>query len=294
MFDNMVSENNSNSEAVYEKEMFFENTEQNASSELIFISSAGITLPESGQCIINIPDAESDAPIFSFEYVYSGYGYIEMNSKKYPVCPGDGFILSSEREYKCYPDQNRPFHKIWIRVGGRVVSTLMSLYFPEPDAVLSHGISQEHFDQIKDILLSDRVLTHGNTAASAIYEIILSIYNKSRGISQTAKHADRAKIIIDRDWGYRLTVDDVGRIMKLSPTYVSELFRKNYGVPLKTYIMKRKIDAAKKLIRANQASMSDIAEILNFSSIYHFSSAFKNIEGMTPSEYRTSIINKKQ
>lgn len=77
----------------------------------------------------------------------------------------------------------------------------------------------------------------------------------------------------------------------LSGTNMKKLFRDNLGFGAMDYFSKCKIDCAKHLIREKEMNLAEISEYLCFSSQQYFSRRFKNIAGMTPSEYARSVIN---
>ena len=74
--------------------------------------------------------------------------------------------------------------------------------------------------------------------------------------------------------------------VKLNPSYLSVLFKKETGVPVSEYILNRRIDTAKNMLLYSEYSASQISEILTFSSQSHFIRVFKKKEGMTPREYQ--------
>ena len=55
------------------------------------------------------------------------------------------------------------------------------------------------------------------------------------------------------------------------------------------YFSKMKIDSAKHLIRIGNLNFSQIAERLGYNSIHYFSRQFKQLTGMTPTEYASSV-----
>ena len=58
------------------------------------------------------------------------------------------------------------------------------------------------------------------------------------------------------------------------------------GIKLSEFIMREKIEEAKRLLRYTDRSSADIGEYLAFSSPAHFSRVFKKYSGLTPNEYR--------
>lgn len=70
--------------------------------------------------------------------------------------------------------------------------------------------------------------------------------------------------------------------------YLSKLFSEHEPVTLEKYIILHKIERIKELIDANEFSHSEIAYMMDYSSVHYLSAQFKNITGMTPTEYKNS------
>jgi AraC-like DNA-binding protein len=73
----------------------------------------------------------------------------------------------------------------------------------------------------------------------------------------------------------------------ISEVYFRKLFKEEYGVSPKQYIQNMRINKAKELLKSEYLTVTTIAEMVGYSSIYHFSNAFKIQAGCTPSEYRS-------
>ena len=78
--------------------------------------------------------------------------------------------------------------------------------------------------------------------------------------------------------------------MNYNYSYLSDLFRSVTGDTLQNYYRNRRLEAAKLLIRENELSMTEIAEMLQYSSVYTFSRAFRDRFGMPPSEYKKKSV----
>lgn len=69
-------------------------------------------------------------------------------------------------------------------------------------------------------------------------------------------------------------------------TYLSKLFSQVEGITIEKYITKLKIERVKELIFYNEKSLSEIADLLGYSSVAYLSSQFKKETGMTSSEFK--------
>lgn len=72
----------------------------------------------------------------------------------------------------------------------------------------------------------------------------------------------------------------------ISERYFHKLFLQRYGTTPGQYLSDIRIRKAKQLLAGSNYTITYIAEACGFSSVYHFSRAFKGISGYTPSDYR--------
>ena len=81
------------------------------------------------------------------------------------------------------------------------------------------------------------------------------------------------------------SLDELTEVMKYNYSYLSTLFKKNTGNTLLSYFRKKRLEAAKALILEGAMNISDIAAALNYSSLYSFSRAFKDMYGISPKQF---------
>lgn len=87
-----------------------------------------------------------------------------------------------------------------------------------------------------------------------------------------------------------LTLKDVCQNFMVGKSQLSKLFKENTGKSLMEYYNNLKIMESKKLIREEKYSISEISDMLGYSSIHIFSRAFKKAVGFSPTAYKKSIL----
>lgn len=86
---------------------------------------------------------------------------------------------------------------------------------------------------------------------------------------------------VDQNWSDILT-----SALPYDYKYLSKLFSSVEGITIEHFIIKQKTEKAKEQIIYDQLTLSEIAYFLGYSSVPHFSSQFKKITGMTPTEFK--------
>jgi len=87
----------------------------------------------------------------------------------------------------------------------------------------------------------------------------------------------------------KILLKDICHRLSFSKCYIEKVFKEHVGCGIINYYIKMKIEEAKKLISENTYSFGEIATMLNFSSMHHFSTVFKQYTSMSPTQYSKSV-----
>ena len=82
--------------------------------------------------------------------------------------------------------------------------------------------------------------------------------------------------------------------MGLSYSYLSRIFSSQEHITLEKYIILNKIERIKELIDQEEFTLSEIAFMMDYSSVQYLSNQFKHTTGMTVSEYKESDRSSKK
>ncbi len=83
-----------------------------------------------------------------------------------------------------------------------------------------------------------------------------------------------------------VSLRDIARDLGVSEPHLSSHFARKMGIRFAAYVRKMKVEEAKIFLRSTNLEIMEIAENLGFSRQSYFSRVFKEVEGITPSEYR--------
>jgi transcriptional regulator GlxA family with amidase domain len=96
----------------------------------------------------------------------------------------------------------------------------------------------------------------------------------------------RARDQMDREYAEPLNVDALAKTALMSTAHFSRRFREAYSETPYSYLMTRRIERAKALLRFGDQSVTDVCFAVGCTSLGSFSSRFTEIVGETPSDYR--------
>ncbi len=99
-------------------------------------------------------------------------------------------------------------------------------------------------------------------------------------------HLRRARDLMDREYARPLNVATLARAALMSTAHFSRQFRATYGETPYTYLMTRRIERAKALLRLGDLSVTEVCIAVGCTSLGSFSARFTELVGETPTAYR--------
>ncbi len=140
----------------------------------------------------------------------------------------------------------------------------------------------------------------GDMLISLLGQLLLTVLREGSGESTPPLRTDssinnenemvsRAQRFIADNVRQKLSVPAVAKEVGVSPSYLTALFHKNLQISPGEYIRRAKLQESKHMIREGKQNFTEIARILQYSTVHHFSRQFKEKFGITPTEYARSI-----
>ncbi|MBC6309626.1 AraC family transcriptional regulator [Listeria sp. FSL L7-1582] len=126
------------------------------------------------------------------------------------------------------------------------------------------------------------------TAKTLLHQLLLAIDQNLR----TQHKNDATRLKVEKVIAYmrlhiqqNVTLTELADLVQLSPTYLSRIFKETTGYSVIAFFNKMKVDSAKELMMDGVKKVKDIARQLGFSDEFYFSRLFKQLEGVSPTEY---------
>ena len=102
---------------------------------------------------------------------------------------------------------------------------------------------------------------------------------------------DRIKLVLTSDLARRWTLAEIASEVRGSPVYLTQTFQQVEGLPLYRYQLRLRLARALDLL-ARYDDLTALSLDLGFSSHSHFSAAFRQAYGRSPSEFRQSVLRR--
>jgi AraC-like DNA-binding protein len=103
------------------------------------------------------------------------------------------------------------------------------------------------------------------------------------------RHLLRARDLVDARYAEPLDVPALARRAHISQAHFSRRFKHTFGETPHHYLLTRRIERAKHLLRETDRSVTEISLDVGFQSLGSFSAKFKSVVGGTPTEYRRKV-----
>jgi len=245
---------------------------------------------------------------FEFTYVFQGTGTIFTNDVSLEVNEGDIYVSYPREIHKIVSDNINPLRycffafnftdKEWAK---DIIEPLQK--FQNLRArVLPSSHYEKYFSNALHYINNMSAPLMGRLLEHELLALIIRIANRAQSSTPEfhPTKATNSQLLTFNIANYidtnLTTIDDVSSLSEVfnyNYSYLSRCFKKCTQISISQYFNDKKLNIAKKLLENEGLPITEIASKLNYSTIYVFSRAFKNKFGMSPKEFRNSILQKK-
>lgn len=226
-------------------------------------------------------------------YIIGGKGQFLIEDQLHPVNVNNLVIINPNVSHTEVSLNSQPLEYIVLGVDG--VALQANDTSNGQFIILDHFESVEISSCLRNILREMELKNTGyEDVCQAYTEILiirlmrntsLAIPTEPQTISANRQCA-AVKQYIDLHFKEALTLDQLAEKGHMNKFYLSHAFKRVYGASPINYMISKRIDESKYLLAETDLSMSQIAQLLGFSSLSYFSQVFRRTQNMTPMEYR--------
>ncbi len=155
----------------------------------------------------------------------------------------------------------------------------------------------EDFHRLRDRMVERQLMFYHELMGSLCLTMMYDIFEAHAQRDATENHSDRAGYIVKQlmamlATGISQTEREVryyAKRLNVSPKYLSETVRRMTGHSVTSYIDRHSIPILKDYLNDERLSLTQIADLMNFTSLSYFSRYCTKHLGQSPSEYRQSL-----
>lgn len=238
------------------------------------------------------PPSKTPDLYYNFHLCVSGCGYVKLsNGSVTKLTAGDVFFTYPNMNAQYYPDNKNPWHYYWINFSGNGIHSLLNKV----------GISKEYpFLKVKKLAPYKNLLEE-NMQNCALYKDLMFVFSRATLYSfvsmllketyspdkkklMDSDHVAKVLLYIDENFADpELSLKSLANEVSLNETYLSRLFCKVVGIPLKQYLNNLRIHHACSLFEEGETSVKNVAFSVGFTSQYYFSKVFSSVMNDAPS-----------
>lgn len=117
-----------------------------------------------------------------------------------------------------------------------------------------------------------------------IFPMVRSMKDKTN--KQFRCLSEEIAVIVRSEYDQELTLEQIADRLHYNPNYLSNIFKKEYGITFSDYLMNYRLDMAQKWLVETSMTIKEIAERLQYHKPQNFIRSFRKREHITPGEYR--------
>lgn len=247
----------------------------------------------------------TDERLFKVFCTYTANVVFAVNGKEYCLGAGEGIIVFPYEKWELISSQPYVLYNY-------LFFSVDSAKYSDTFGRIQHGFCNENshkFDDVNIFGVCENICKELESGTKAFSKELTSLLCSQlvvyflRHFGSSSEDCDNVnnanlrvcshvmRFIDSRIYSMK-SLSEVALEMGYNYSYISTLFRKTCGITLNSYFKTKRMNEAKKLLQDKDMSVSEIARMMNYSSVYAFSKAFKEHFGASPGHYTGRFPNK--
>lgn len=226
--------------------------------------------------------------------VFSGAGELIFRGQHYKIEKNQIIILPAGEEHSYGSDEKNPIGMSWLEFYGgdsrRLVRHIVDTQGPVIEGIIFTDIC-ESLGMLQQRLMVDE----SKNVSIEIYKLLFELLKNEERYSMAAISQDvktnfsRVEAYIEAHLKGKISNDQLARVCGISLPYFIKQFKNIYHMTPQDFIMVRKLKKGKQMLIQTELPIDSIADILGYCNTSHFIRRFREMEYMTPNQYRTNF-----
>jgi len=243
----------------------------------------------------SVPHTHNHMELF---YIVGGKGQFLIQDQLYPVNVNNLVIINPNITHTEVSLNAQPLEYIVLGIEG--IEPANSANSNGQFNILDHFESAEISSCLRNILREmEQKSTGYEDVCQAFMEILIIRLMRSTSLAVPAEpqiisgnsQCAAVRRYIDLHFKEALTLEQLAENVHMNKYYLSHAFKREYGISPINYMIGKRIEESKYLLAETDLSMSQISQLLGFSSLSYFSQVFRRTQAISPMEYRQSTKN---
>ncbi len=227
-------------------------------------------------------------------YCTGGSGILRCEDKEYQINEGCYFLLPKNVPHEYYPTQKK-WGIRWVAFDGVSCEDVFEKFAMSKFApTLAYSEDKDNMENIFEkmcVSVKSDILYCDYTCAGLVFDYLIEFHrlsnhtvskNRSRRVSMLVP----VLTYIDKNFTHDFAMTELSDLVSITPQHLCKIFKETFNCTPGQYILNKRIEYAKRLIRDNEHQISEISYLCGFSDPGYFSTVFKKAEGISPMRYR--------
>lgn len=241
---------------------------------------------------------------YEIHYTERGHGAVNIDGQSFDVFPNRLYVTGPGVVHAQYSDKDDPVVEYCLYLNCRQLvrspDDFLSLFADTPfwmgeddgqiSALLKQLIDENRRPQPDATAMSEALLRLIVIRLTRLYRS--DPPPAARPASAPALTRDGLMPILEDAFFYRyatLTLQELSQLLSLSPRQTQRLLRASFGKTFSQKLAEARMSAASQLLKTTVLSITEISGRVGFSSVEHFSGAFRRFMGCSPREHRRQL-----
>lgn len=244
---------------------------------------------------------------YEIHYISGGHAQVTLEDREYEVVPNTLYITGPHVRHSMIPDEADPLSEycVYLKLSdhGKRSVNMASPLQQFRDTVAWYGIDRQRIHALMRMLfeeLEKKNLGYRIQVESLLKQLIIACVRNytvemTEGDPKGQRLLDHQYLTIEEAFLYEygtLTLTDLADRLHLSTRQTQRLLLDHYGMNFQSKKTEARMSAAALLLRSQGIGITQIADAVGYSSVEHFSSAFRRYYKESASNYRRKMQEK--